>query len=92
MADAVASLAAARAPQPALKLPPATLAAAGRAAADATEAAVLAAYAGADPARAARAGAAAFEAAFSAIAARGDLLFDGAPSGGSSVAESSAAS
>ena len=40
----------------------------------------------------ARAGAAAFEAAFSAIAARGDLLFDGAPSGGSSVADSSAAS
>ena len=92
VADAVASLAAARAPQPALKLPPATLAGAGRAAADAAEAAVLAAYAGADPARAARAGAAAFEAAFSAIAARGDLLFDGAPSGGSSVAESSAAS
>ena len=88
VADAVASLAAARAPQPALKLPPATLAAAGRAAADATEAAVLAAYAGADPARAARAGAAAFEAAFSAIAARGDLLFD-SPSGGSSVADSS---
>ena len=53
VADAVA-LAAARAPQPALKLPPATLAAAGRAAADAAEAAVLAAYAGADPARAAR--------------------------------------
>ena len=89
VADAVASLAAARAPQPALKLPPATLAAAGRAAADAAEAAVLAAYAGADPARAARAGAAAFEQAFSAIAARGDLLFDGAPSGGSSVADSS---
>jgi len=86
VADAVASLAAARAPQPSIKLPPATLAAAGRAAADAAEAAVLAAYAGADPARAARAGAAAFEAAFSAIAARGDLLFDGAPSGGSSVA------
>ena len=92
VADAVASLAAARAPQPALKLPPATLAAAGRAAADAAEAAVLAAYAGADPARAARAGAAAFEQAFAAIAARGDLLFDSAPSGGSSVAESSAAS
>ena len=92
VADAVASLAAARAPQPALKLPPATLAAAGRAAADAAEAAVLAAYAGADPSRAARAGAAAFEQAFSAIAARGDLLFDSAPSGGSSVAESSAAS
>ena len=88
MADAVASLAAARAPQPALKLPPATLAAAGRAAADAAEAAVLAAYAGADPSRAARAGAAAFEQAFSAIAARGDLLFD-SPSGGSSVADSS---
>ena len=33
--------------------------------------------------------AAAFEQAFSAIAARGDLLFDGAPSGGSSVAGSS---
>ena len=32
---------------------------------------------------------AAFEAAFSAIAARGDLLFDGAPSGSSSVADSS---
>ena len=92
MADAVALLAAARAPQPSIKLPPATLAAAGRAAADAAEAAVLAAYAGADPLRAARAGAAAFEQAFSAIAARGDLLFDGAPSGGSSVAESSAAS
>ena len=54
VADAVASLAAARAPQPALKLPPATLTAAGRAAADAAEAAVLAAYAGADPARAAQ--------------------------------------
>ena len=92
LADAVSTLAAARAPQPALKLPPATLAAAGRAAADAAEAAMLAAYAGADPSRAARAGAAAFEQAFSAIAARGDLLFDGAPSGGSSVAESSAAS
>ena len=92
VADAVASLAAARAPQPSIKLPPATLAAAGRAAADAAEAAVLAAYAGADPARAARAGAAAFEQAFAAIAARGDLLFDSAPSGGSSVAESSAAS
>ena len=92
VADAVSTLAAARAPQPALKLPPATLAAAGRAAADAAEAAVLAAYAGADPSRAARAGAAAFEQAFSAIAARGDLLFDSAPSGGSSVAESSAAS
>ena len=88
VADAVASLAAARAPQPALKLPPATLAAAGRAAADAAEASVLAAYAGADPARAARAGAAAFEQAFSAIAARGDLLFD-SPSGSSSVADSS---
>ena len=88
VADAVASLAAARAPQPALKLPPATLAAAGRAAADAAEAAVLAAYAGADPARAARAGAAAFEQAFSAIAARGDLLFEPV-SGGSSVADSS---
>ena len=88
VADAVASLAAARAPQPALKLPPATLAAAGRAAADATEAAILSAFAGADPARAARAGAAAFEQAFSAIAARGDLLFD-SPSGGSSVADSS---
>ena len=92
LADAVSTLAAARAPQPALKLPPATLAAAGRAAADAAEAAMLVAYAGADPSRAARAGAAAFEQAFSAIAARGDLLFDGAPSGGSSVAESSAAS
>ena len=88
VADAVASLAAARAPQPALKLPPATLAAAGRAAADAAEAAVLAAYAGADPARAARAGAAAFEQAFAAIAARGDLLFEPV-SGGSSVADSS---
>ena len=79
LADAVASLAAARAPQPSIKLPPATLATlavTGRAAADAAEAAVLAAYAGADPARAARAGAAAFEQAFSAIAARGDLLFD----------------
>ena len=42
------------------------------------------------PRRAARAGAAAFEQAFSAIAARGDPLFDSAPSGGSSVAESSA--
>ena len=76
LAAAVESLAVARAPQLSIELPPATLTAAGRAAADAAEAAVLAAYAGADPARAARAGAAAFEQAFSAIAARGDLLFD----------------
>ena len=92
LADAVAALAATRAPRAATKLPPATLAAAGRAAADAAEAALLAAFAGAPPAAAARAGAAAFEAAFAAIAARGDLLFGasdssaGGASGGSSVA------
>ena len=91
VADAVASLAAARAPQPALKLPPATLAAAEEPRPTRPRRR-SAAYAGADPARAARAGAAAFEQAFAAIAARGDLLFDSAPSGGSSVAESSAAS
>ena len=87
VADAVASLAAARAPQPALKLPPATLAAAGRAAPTRPRRRCWRPTPARIPSRAARAGAAAFEQAFAAIAARGDLLFDGAPSGGSSVAD-----